>query len=344
MPGIVIDGRFEIEQSLGKSENTEHFVARDTETGNAAFVKVIRPSSADSNQTLQRQLQEYQLLRKLDHPNAVKVIKAGLTPENFFYVATEFVDGIRLSKLVDDHGSIPPEQMAYFLEQLADVLDVAHGYGIVHRDLSMRNILLQDDGDGSVRCRLVGFGSAKVLVDSSTAVTQAGLTIGSPNYMSPEQAMGKKVTKLSDIYSLGVVLFTALTGRLPFIGKTEMMTMIAHVKSPVPAFAEVNPSLNIPAVVEMVVQQALAKEPAYRPKTAGELARMFREAVESPDKLPAGLAELQEGSARSATAMARQAAATGQKETTSSTKSNITMILVISAIALGALVGYVLSQ
>lgn len=340
MPGIVIDGRFEIEQTLGKSEFTQQYRARDSETGQPAFIKVIRPNSADSNETLQRQLQEYQLLRKLDHPNSVKVIKAGLTAENAFYVATEFVEGLRLSQRVDEQGGIDPEELADYLDQLAAVLDVAHGYGIVHRDLSLRNILLHEDGEGGTRCRLVGFGSAKSLLDSVN-VTQAGLTLGSPNYMSPEQAMGRKVTKLSDIYSLGVVLFTALTGRLPFVGKSDMMTMVAHVKSPVPSFLEVNPTLNCPSTVEMVVQQALSKEPAYRPKSAGELAKMFREALTHPDRLPAGLAELQQAAAR---AIKIEEPVNAPSAETTSKWSGFTLVLVVGAIATGALVGYVLSQ
>lgn len=341
MPGIVIDGRFEVERTLGKSESHQRFVARDAETGQTVFIKIIRPESADANENLTRQMQEYQLLRKLDHPNAVKVIKSGLTQDNCFYVATEFVEGERLSQLVGQQGSISPEQMSGFLDQLADVLDLAHSYGIVHRDLSLRNMLIQEQPNGEMVCRLIGFASAKVLANTSANVTQAGVTLGSPDYMSPEQALGRKLTKLSDVYSMGVVLFTALTGRLPFQGKNDMMTLVAHVKQPVPTFREVNPSVSIPGTVEAVVRQALAKEPAYRPKSVGELARMFREAVNNPSQLPEGLAELQEASTRSTIPVApTENAAPVSKQRS----SPITVVVVIAAVAIGALLGYVMSQ
>lgn len=342
MAGQLIDDRFEVREPLRKSSGgVVTYIARDVQTGEPAFLKLLHPtSSADSNEVLQRRMQEYQVLRKINHPNAVRVIKAGLTAENAFYVAMEYLQDRRLSQVVDEEGALSAERTADMLDQVAGVLDVAHSYGIVHRDVQMGNILVQVDEAGQESCKLIGFASAKDLVDRGQEnMTQAGVAMGTPTYMSPEQAIGKSVTKLADVYSLGVTLYATLTGKLPFEGKNDVQIMFAHVKEPVPPFTDRNPDVAVPAVVERVVRQAMCKEPAYRLSSAGELARMFREAVTNPDAEPEGLSKLeQSGAAAGRSAAARQTEAEPEED------NPYRMIpLYLAAIAIGALLGYVLS-
>lgn len=291
----VLDGRFQIEQRIPGSSG-DLYAARDLETGNLVALKVLRPGASESNESLARRLQEFRLLRNMSHRNAVQVIQTGLCDNSLFYAAMEYLTGRTLSQVVTEDGPIPCERAADYLDQLADVLDAAHAGGIIHRAIKPGNVIIQVDERGDEVVKLLGFVSAKVMSKEGEAekLTQAGTTIGTPAYMSPEQAMGRRITKLSDIYSLGVTLYAVLTGELPFDEKNDVKMLMAHVKSPIPPFAKKNPNLTIPPGVEQVVRQAMAKEPAYRPRTAGELARMFREAVTYPERMPSGLREIPE--------------------------------------------------
>ncbi|MFO0944860.1 MAG: serine/threonine-protein kinase [Planctomycetota bacterium] len=291
----LLDGRFQIEERIASGSNGELYRALDQTNGAPVAIKVIKPGAQESNESLARRLQEFRLLKNLSHPNAVQVIQSGLTDNNVFYVAMEFLQGRTLSQIVSDGGPISPERLAGILDQLAAVLDAAHQAGIIHRGIKPKNIVIHTDEQGKDAVKLMGFVAAKVQAADAGGpekLTQAGTTVGTPAYMSPEQAMGRRVTKLSDVYSVGVTLYAALTGALPFDEKNDVKTLVAHVKMPVPPFRQKNPSISIPAGVEAVVQQALAKEPAHRPMSMGDLARMFREAVEHPDRMPRGLREI----------------------------------------------------
>lgn len=291
----LLDGRFQIEERIASGTNGELYRARDQTNGALAAIKVIKPGAQESNESLSRRLQEFRLLKNLNHPNAVQVIQSGLTDNNLFYVAMEFLHGRTLSQIVSEEGPMPPLRLAGILDQLAAVLDAAHKASIIHRGIKPKNIVVQANEQGDETVKLMGFVAAKVQANDAgnpEKLTQAGTTVGTPAYMSPEQAMGRRVTKLSDVYSVGVTLYAALTGTLPFDEKNDVKTLVAHVKMPVPPFQQKNPSISVPAGVEAVVNQALAKEPAYRPKSLGELARMFREAVEHPDRMPSGLREI----------------------------------------------------
>lgn len=293
----VLDGRFQIEHRIPASNGGDLYTATDLETGDRVAVKVLRPGASESNESLARRLQEFRLLRNMNHRNSVQVIQTGLCDNNLFYAAMEYITGRTLSQIVMEDGPISAEKAADYLDQLADVLDKAHAAGIIHRGIKPGNIVIQQDEQGDHIVKLMGFVSAKVLskeVNEAEKLTQAGTTIGTPAYMSPEQAMGRRITKLSDIYSAGVTLYAVLTGSLPFDEKNDVKTLMAHVKAPIPAFAQKNPQVNVPLGVERVVRQAMAKEPAYRPMSVGELARMFREAVTYPDRLPTGLRDIPE--------------------------------------------------
>ncbi len=174
-------------------------------------------------------------MRRLNHPNAVQVIDSGLTDDNQFFVAMEYVNGRNLSQIIREEGPLNPARLSGFLDQIASVLDAAHDSNIIHRDIKPANIMVFINPEtGQEHVKLIGFVFAKILAEGSQAVamTQAGMTVGTPSYMSPEQAMGKTTTKWSDIYSLGVLISDSLTDRLPF-NKSDLQTMLAHVKEDV---------------------------------------------------------------------------------------------------------------
>jgi serine/threonine-protein kinase len=280
----VLEGRFQLEGMLSQSKTGRLFRAVDLETGLPAAVKIISPLAKGGNENLSRRLQEYRLLKNLGHPNSVRPLHSGLTPDNCFYMAMELVEGQTLADLIHEKGALSPQETADYLDQLASVLDAAHAVGIVHRNIKPRNLMVQTQDDGRRMLKLLGFGSAKVpasVKDGSLPPEPPGLIVGSPPFVSPEQALGRLVSKLSDVYSVGVTLFASLTGRLPYDVGTDAQILAAHAKAPIPRFFEKNPQCAASWNVESVVRQAMAKEPADRPASVGALARLFREAAES---------------------------------------------------------------
>lgn len=289
LPTTVLDGRFRIDELLSQGAGGQVFRGTDLTSGGPVAVKILHPSSAGSEEFLSRFRRECRLLVELDHPNAVRVFGNGITPDKLPYVAMELVTGKTLSTLVAERGCLPPEEMADFLSQIADVLDTAHAKSVLHRDIKPGNIMITATPDGHAVAKVLDFGIAKIMGNdliNATVVTTAGIAVGTPAYMSPEQAMGKPLDAYSDIYSLGVTVFAALTGQLPFEGKNDLQTMLAHVRAEIPRFADKNPANRVPVPVEGVVRAAMAKTPTDRPASAGEFARRFHQALTQPESLP----------------------------------------------------------
>ncbi|QDU63641.1 Serine/threonine-protein kinase PrkC [Planctomycetes bacterium Pan216] len=281
--GSVIADRFRLDDIMSRSGTSELHRGMDLTTNETVAVKILRPSSSsDSNELLQRRLQEFRMLHNLKHPNAVNVLESGLTKDNIFYVAMEYLEGNTLREILDSRGPIPADVLADYLDQLAGVLDQVHEHSVVHRNIKPENMMIVADENGNERLKLLGFAFAKILspdANPEAAMTQAGMVIGTPAYISPEQAMGRRVTKLADIYAVGVSCYELLTGKLPFYERSEMLTLIAHVKNEIPRFTERNPSVKVPEAVEAVVRQTMAKHPPERPGSIAELAKLFREAL-----------------------------------------------------------------
>lgn len=277
-----IDGRFRIRAPIAEGASGKVFLADDEQEGRPIALKIMHQRAAGNSEFVARFKRECRLLEEMNHQNAVRVFATGVTPEKSPYVAMELVEGATLDQLVDRDGPLDPAFVGKCLVQVARVLDFAHEKGIVHRDLKPGNIMV---GKNDV-VKVLDFGVAKILSaeqPDSAVVTAAGIAMGTPSYMSPEQAMGKKVSTASDIYAIGVTLFAVLTGRLPFDAKNDLQTMLAHVKSPVPRFSEKNPQNRVPETVEAVVRLAMAKDPSARPESATKLAELFMEAIGTPD-------------------------------------------------------------
>ena len=247
-------------------------------------------------QFAERFRREAAAIARLRHPNIVNVIDFGERP-NLTYIAMELVPG---GSLRDFAGMVLPLDYAVpIVIQVAAALDAAHEQGIIHRDVKPANILFQDRGsqfdseDGPKRppwVMLADFGIARMNTERS--LTQAGTGVGTPEYMSPEQAMGHKVDGRSDVYSLGIVLYEMLTGRLPFSGKSAVQVAMLQVRSPLPSPRAINPT--IPPAVEQVIVKACAKRPEDRYQSAGEFATALAAAAGgravAPPPASAGLA------------------------------------------------------
>jgi serine/threonine-protein kinase len=285
-------GKFEITGKLGEGGMATVYRARDTTVGRDVAIKVIIAKLADNPDLLKRFEREARTVATLDHPHILKVFDVG-QQDNLLYLVMELKTGGSLASLIRG-GSLPLGRVAKLLSQIASALDYAHENGIVHRDLKPQNVLL----DAQQNAILTDFGIAKVQQADMTALTMTGMAMGTPAYMAPEQWQGGVIDARTDIYALGIMLFEMLTGRVPFTAETPYQLMFAHVQQQPPTVREVRDDVKPP--IDQVVLKALAKDPAQRYGSAGELSAAFRAAVGGDSYAPglsAALAAAAQGAA-----------------------------------------------
>jgi len=282
--------------------------------GREAVIKVLHHRLRASEEVVQRFMREARLASRLDHPYAAHVYAFGVEPEDgLVWIAMEFVHGKSLEHWLRDRGPLPLDQLVPFFEHVAEVVQNAHDHGIVHRDLKPSNVMMIERA-GRILPKLLDFGIAKMVDDAaqiepghdgpapvaaigsdptlplplpdhsgSLHLTQANATLGSPPYMSPEQWRDPlSVGPRSDLYSLGVMAYEALTGTQPFVGSSIAEIGYLHCSADVPAVGD-----RFPAALDGMFQRALAKEPEDRPASAIDLARELRVAAYGSGALPA---------------------------------------------------------
>jgi serine/threonine-protein kinase len=219
-------------------------------------------------------------MAQLSHPNTVKVFTYGELDDGGLYIVMEFLEGRNLNRTVKRGGPLPLERAIPILIQVCGALQEAHEHGIIHRDLKPENIFLCKQMGIDDYPKVLDFGLAKVteqqMRPGSVNLTQEGMVFGTPEFMSPEQAQGQTLDPTSDIYSLAVILYEALTGKLPFDAKSPMDFIQKHVvERPIPLNERV-PGLRFPKVLEGVIEKALAKTPSARYQSAIEFAAALR--------------------------------------------------------------------
>ena len=250
------------------------FRATDLALDRPVALKLIAPSLATDPVFRARFERECRLAAAIDHPHAVEVFHAG-QERGLLYVTMRYVDGTDLRELLREVSRLDPVRAVTIVAQVGGALDEAHRHGLVHRDVKPANVLLSSHG-GTERAFLTDFGVSKQrAVD--TELTGTGLAIGSADYMAPEQAQGIEIDGRADVYALGCVLFQALTGTLPYEQDSDLEKMWAHVHRPPPALLDVRPEL--PRELGDVLSRAMAKDPAHRQATAGQLGREALAAV-----------------------------------------------------------------
>ncbi len=236
-------------------------------------VKMLRPELSQDQIVVSRFNRECGIVAQLTHQNIVRLFDYGATDDGTLYIAMEYVRGKSLAAIIAD-GALPVERALHVIEQMCHGLHEAHELGIVHRDLKPDNVILTQLGSDTDFVKLLDFGIAIRLSaggQHETKLTQQGIILGTPPYMSPEQFTGSAVTRQSDIYSLGIILYEALTGQLPFTADNPWLWAQRHLTSIPPELPNAFP----PAVVA-TVRAALAKDPALRPRTALEMYQMLR--------------------------------------------------------------------
>ncbi len=273
--GKRISGRYKIIKMIGGGGMANVFLARDMILDRDVAIKILRLDFADEDEFIRRFQREAQSATSLAHSNIVNIFDVG-EEENIYYIVMEYVDGLTLKQYIQNNYPIPTEKVLDIMKQLTSALSHAHYNHIIHRDIKPQNILIDHDGN----VKITDFGIAMAL--SSTAITQTNAVLGSVHYLSPEQARGGIATKKSDIYSLGIVMFELLTGRLPFSGESAISIALKHLQSETPPPTRWNP--DIPQSVENIVLKATAKDPFLRYKNVEEMEKDLDTALD-PNRL-----------------------------------------------------------
>ncbi len=265
----LLNNRYELHQALGQGGMATVYRGADTRLGRPVAIKLLHAHYAKDEEFRRRFEHEAQAAAGLSsHPNIVDVYDVGQHGDVPFIVM-ELIEGSDLKVLIEREGPLPIERTLAIAQQVAEGLEYAHSRGLIHRDIKPQNVMVTSDGPAII----TDFGIAKSHL--STAVTQAGMTFGTADYISPEQAQGLAATPQSDIYSLGVVVYEMLTKHLPFTGDSPMAVAVQHIQQPPPPLRQWVPTL--PPSLERIVLGALAKDPRQRPASARAFATSLRE-------------------------------------------------------------------
>ena len=274
--GRTLPGGYRVTHLVGVGGMGRVYCAEQVALGRTVAVKVVHPSLGDEELTAARFLNEARAASRLSHPNSVAIFDFGRTDDGRPYIVMEYLRGRDLSHVAADEGPLPLRRLVDVLRQTLGALEEAHALGVVHRDLKPDNIVLEPLRSGLDFVKVVDFGLAKILQEDAhnqsggPALTRPGLVCGTPEYMSPEQSRGDALDGRSDLYSVGVVLFELLAGRVPFVADTATKTLILHLTMPAPDPRDVAPDRSIPAPFADVSARALAKASEDRFQTARE--------------------------------------------------------------------------
>ncbi|AKU95886.1 Serine/threonine protein kinase PrkC, regulator of stationary phase [Labilithrix luteola] len=281
--GRTIAGRFAIEALVGEGAMGAVYRARQVALGTTVAVKVLhRPLNGEPSFAA-RFLREAQAASRIDHPSSMRVIDFGEEPDGLLYIAMEYLDGRSLASVLEESGPLPVERIVDIASQVLAALAVAHEMGVVHRDLKPENIVLldgvDDEGHRHDIVKVCDFGVAKLVEsrNSSPRVTGEGVVIGTPAYMSPEQARGEQLDTRSDLYSMGVLLFQLMTGKVPFDATTAMGTALMHVNDEPTRPRALNPTAD--GRLEEICLKAMRKNPDSRYQSARALRADLRALV-----------------------------------------------------------------
>src|SRR4051812_44449744 len=250
----IIDGRYRVLHRVGSGGMADVVCAEDLQLGRKVAIKLLHRRFAQDEEFVERFRREASSAAGLQHPNVVAVYDRGAWDDTY-YIAMEYLEGRTLKKLVQDEAPLAPERAIELTIQILRAARFAHKRGIIHRDLKPHNVIVDAEG----RAKVTDFGIAKA---GASDMTQTGSIMGTAQYLSPEQAQGHAVSAASDLYSVGIILYEMLTGRVPFEGESAVTIALKQVSEAPVAPSALNPA--IPPALEAVILRALEKDPARR--------------------------------------------------------------------------------
>jgi serine/threonine protein kinase len=276
----ILSGQFRIVERIGSGGMGAVYKAQQPSMDRHVAVKILHSKFTNRKDLVSRFSREARAMSHLTHPNTAKVFLYGQLEDGSCYIVMEHLEGKNLGQLIRHEGPMEPTRAIGVLLQACAALQEAHDKGIVHRDLKPENIFLSNQGGISDYVKVLDFGLAKVtereMRPGSMILTQEGMVFGTPEFMSPEQAQGKILDARSDIYSLAVILYELVTGKLPFDAKTPMDYVTLHVQAtPIP-LATRAPGRGFPPALQGVLDQAMSKRPEERYQTASDFAASLR--------------------------------------------------------------------
>src|SRR5215216_1198690 len=265
-------GPYRIINQIGKGGMATVYKAYQASVDRYVAIKVLPSQLAESQEFATRFHQEARIIAKLEHPHILPVFDYGET-EGVAYLVMRYLEAGTLRDKMEAGRPLPIKDIDRIFTQLAEALSYAHSFGIIHRDLKPANALIDSQGN----LFLTDFGIAKLLESASPRLTQTDAIMGTPAYISPEQAQANKVDQRSDIYSLGIILYEMVTGSVPFVADTPLAIILKHVSDPLPLPSVVKPDIS--AAIEQVILKALAKDPKDRFATAAEFVAAWKRAL-----------------------------------------------------------------
>lgn len=269
----VFDGRYKIKREIGAGGMAIVYEAIDLKTGQSVALKMLKESISDNTQALRRFINESKAVAMMDHANIVKILDVSVKTEHKFIVM-EYIKGITLRDYMNKKGKLSWQEASAFITQVLQALDHAHMRGVIHRDIKPQNIMIMEGGF----IKVTDFGIAKI--PNAETVTMVDHAVGTIYYISPEQARGKKIDTRSDLYSLGVMFYEMLTGRLPFMAESSYEIMNKHINTSPKPPKQYLPQL--PLGIEQIILCAMEKDPTRRYQSASQMLRHIYRVQQNP--------------------------------------------------------------
>ncbi|MGA8111815.1 MAG: serine/threonine-protein kinase, partial [Acidobacteriaceae bacterium] len=261
-PGTILAGRYEILKVLGTGGMGAVYKAQDNELDRLVALKVIRPELARNTAIVDRFKQEIRLSHKVTHRNVVRMYDLS-EDAGMRFVTMELVDGRDLRSILEDRGKLPPDEAVDVFQQICFALEAAHSVGILHRDLKPQNVMREDAG----RVVVMDFGLARTF--EGDGMTQSGALVGTMEYMSPEQALGKDLDQRSDIFALGLIGYEMLTGKMPFRAESAIASLLKRTREKAEPIAKIDPT--IPGALAELIGKCLESDVELRYKSVGDV-------------------------------------------------------------------------
>jgi serine/threonine-protein kinase len=285
--GLTLGGKYRVVRLLGEGGMGAVYEGEQQlgTTKRRVAIKTLHPHLSRDPKVKARFEREVGTIAELEHPNTIQVHDFGSTPDGILYIVMEFLQGRSLADLLEKEGALSPERALHVVEQVCGSLEEAHGRGIVHRDLKPDNVVLVERAGKKDFVKVLDFGIAKRSNEedrNEQKLTQQGMVLGTPPYMSPEQFTGQPIDARSDIYSLGVVAYEMLSGRLPFRANTAWEWATQHMtQQPIP-LESMTEGMRAPEGMRSAIRRALAKAPNERFQTVREFGSAFASAIAEP--------------------------------------------------------------